>query len=119
MLVGGRRRFLHRSLPGGVVLEALAGDGRLLFSGRIRFCVCPCLVPLHRPGRFGRRLAVTLPLYYSGGCFATVVLLWRMLCRQRCWVEFTWGGCFAAAVGWSGGCFAILFLLQIFAPLAL
>ena len=110
MLVGRRRRFLRRSLPGGVVLEALAGDGRLLFSERIRFCACPCLVPLHRPGRVGRRLAVTLPMYYSGGCFAAVVLLWRMLCRHRRWVEFTLGGCFAAAVGWSGGCFATLFV---------
>ena len=66
---------LRRSLAVGVVLKALAGDGRLLFSERIRFCACLCFVPLHRPGRVGRRLAVTLPLFCSGGCFASFVVL--------------------------------------------
>ena len=47
--------------------------------GRIRFCACLCLVPLHRPGRVGRRLAVTLPLFCSGGCFAAVVVGWSSL----------------------------------------
>ena len=70
--------FRH-SLAGGVVLEAPTGDGRLLFSERIHFCACLCLVPLHRLGRVGRRLAVTLPLYCSGGCFAVVVVGWRSL----------------------------------------
>ena len=75
---------LRRSLAVGVVLEALAGDGRLLFSERIRFCACLCLVPLHRLGRVGRRLAVlyrctTLADALSLYCF------WRMLCRRRRW----------------------------------
>jgi len=74
---------LRRSLAVGVVLKALAGDGRLLFSERIRFCACLCLVPLHPLGRVGRRLAVlcrcstladALPLYCFGGCFAAVVV---------------------------------------------
>jgi len=53
-----------------------------------------------------------------GGCFAAV-LLWRMLCRRRRWLEFSSGGCFAAVVDWSGGCFATLIVLRIFAPLAM
>ena len=53
-----------------------------------------------------------------GGCFA-VVLLWRMLCRRRRWLDFFSGGCFAAVVDWSGGCFATLIVLRIFAPLAM
>ena len=47
--------------------------------GRIRFCACLCLVPLHRPGRVGRRLAVALLPYCSGGCFAAVVVGWSSL----------------------------------------
>ena len=79
MLVGRRRRPLRRSLAGGVVLDALAGGGRLPFSERIRFCACLGLVPLHRPGRVGRRLAVALLPYCSGGCFAAVVVGWSSL----------------------------------------
>jgi hypothetical protein len=56
----------------------------------------------------------------SGGCFATP-LRWRILCRRyvladalppsSCWLGIASGGCFAAMVGWSGGCFAILVAL--------
>jgi hypothetical protein len=42
-----------------------------------------------------------------------------MLCRRRRWLDFFSGGCFAAVVDWSGGCFATLFVLRIFAPLAM
>jgi len=41
-----------------------------------------------------------------------------MLCRHLRWFEFSSDGCFAVVVGWSGGFFATLFVLQIFAPLA-
>ena len=52
----------------------------------------------------------------------------RMLCRCAAladalppcrWLEFSSDGCFAVVVGWSGGCFATVFVLQIFAPLAM
>jgi len=55
-----------------------------------------------------------------------LVVGWRILCHcaaladalpPRRWLEFSSNGCFAAVVGRSGGCFATLFLLQIFAPL--
>ena len=46
----------------------------------------------------------TAPLFV-GGYFAAVLLWWMLCCRRR-WSEFSSGGCFAAAVGWSGGCFA-------------
>ena len=62
---------LRRSLPRGVVLEALAGGGRWLFSGRIHFCACLRLV----------YSASSRSCWSSvSGCFAAV-LLWRMLCR--------------------------------------
>ena len=77
MLVGRRRHFLRRSLPGGVVLEALAGDGRLLFSGRIHFCAC-----LHLVSSTSSRSC----WLSFGGCFAAV-LLERMLCRCRRWLS--------------------------------
>jgi len=34
------------------------------------------------------------------------------------WLEFSSDGCFAVVDGRSGGCFATVFVLQIFAPLA-
>ena len=79
MLVGRRRRFLHRSLPGGVVLEVLAGGGRLLFSGWLHFCAC-----LHLVFSTSSRSRWSL----VGGCFAAV-LLWRLLYRRRL-VESLW-----------------------------
>ena len=54
----------------------------------------------------------------SVGGFFAVVLLWWMLCCGRRWLEFSSGGCFAAAVGWVGGCFATLVVLHIFALFA-
>ena len=80
---------MRRSLPGGVVLEALAGGGRWLFSRRIHFCACLCLV--YFASSRSRWSSV-------GRCFAAV-LLWQMLCRlvvglsslfgrmlcRRCW----------------------------------
>ena len=77
MLVGRRRRFLRRSLPGGVVLEVLAGGGRLLFSGWLHFCAC-----LHLVFSTSSRSRWSL----VGGCFAAV-LLWRMLYHHRRWLS--------------------------------
>ena len=117
MLVGRQRHLLHRYRPGGVVLEALAGGGRLLFSERIHFCVCIRLVSSTSPrlcwSSVGGCFAAPL---FVGGYFAAE-LCWRMLCRRRRWLEFSTDGCFAAVVGWSGGYFATLLGLQIFTPL--
>jgi len=55
-----------------------------------------------------------------------LVIGWQMLCRCAAladalppcrWLEFSSDGCFAVVVGQSGGCFATLIVLLIFAPL--
>ena len=75
---------LRRSLAVGVVLEALAGDGRLLFSERIRFLRLPLLSSSTSSRSRWSSVGGSLLLYYASGCFAAV-LLWRMLCRRRRW----------------------------------
>ena len=82
MMVRRRRHPLRRSLPGGIVLEALASGGRLLFSGRFHFCACLHLVPLHCSGYVVLQLADACfaASVFVGGYFAAVQL-WRILCR--------------------------------------
>jgi len=53
-----------------------------------------------------------------GGCFAAV-LLWRLLYRRRRWLSLFGRMLCRRYIGWSGGCFATLFVLLISAPLAL
>jgi hypothetical protein len=106
MLVGRLWRLWHHSLPGGVVLEVFAGGGHLHSSEIIHFCACLCLAS-SASSCVGHQLvdalsplsllAETLPPLYSDGCFAAAVL-----------VGDCSGGCFAAVVGWSGGCFGTL-----------
>ena len=61
------------SLPGGIVLEALASGGRLLFSGRFHFCACFHLVS-------STLLRLRCPSV--GGCMlCRLCLRWRILCR--------------------------------------
>ena len=79
MLVGRQRHLLHRSRPGGVVLEALAGGGRLLFSERIHFCACIRLVSSTSPRLHWSSVGGCFAaLLFVGGYFAAV-LLWQML----------------------------------------
>jgi hypothetical protein len=47
-----------------------------------------------------------LPPFCSGGCFAAIIIL----------VGDRFGGCFAAMVGWSGGCFATLLRRRLVCP---
>jgi len=53
-----------------------------------------------------------------GGCFAAV-LLWRLLYRRRRWLSLFGRMLCRRYIGWSGGCFATLFVLLISAPLAM
>ena len=109
MLVEHRRYLWRRFLPGGVVLEALLVV--VTDSPRRVSASAPVFASfhLHRPGR----------------TWSSVSLRWRMLCRRSGladalppssrWLKFVLGGCFAAVVDCSGGCFATFVRSSAFA----
>ena len=71
---------MRRSLLEGVILEALTGGGRRLFSETFHFCVCPRLAFFASSRSRWSSVADALPLCCSlGGCFAVVVIGWSSL----------------------------------------
>ena len=103
---------MRRSLLEGVVLEALTGGGRRLFSETIHFCACPRLASSASSRSHWSSVVDALSLCCSlGGCFATVIIGWSSIRADAL-------PSLLVVVGWSGGCFATLLGLQIFAPLA-
>ena len=91
------------------------------------WCCLGCSCPWWSIALLGEDPLLRLPsLSFLYIVQVVLVVVWRMLCRcaaradalpPSSLVEFSWGGCFAAAVGWSSGCFATLFVLLTFATL--
>ena len=94
-------------------LGSLAGGGHLLSSESFYFCACLRFITSASTGSHlvvgCSLLADALPPFQTGRCFATVVAL----------VQVDPGGCFAAVVVCSGGCFATFFRSSTLAPWSL